>query len=116
MINSGSLGQQIAAAIASYFSEPDRKELPSFNELEKSGEYPLIPNDLKRREKLFKESAFSVDIWEDDSDGIIIALSAKEGKCPYYRWKCPRRFKGKYYVLKMMSREPGVWLDSYDNI
>jgi hypothetical protein len=108
--------QQIADAIASYFSEPDRKELPSFNELVKSGEYPLIPKDLKRREKLFKESAFSVDIWNDESDGIMIALSAKEGKCPYYRWKCPRRFKGKYYVLKMMGRERGVWLDSYDDI
>jgi len=108
--------QQIADAIASYFSVPDRKQIPSFNELVKSGEYPLIPNDLKRREKLFKESAFSVDIWNDESDGIIIALSAKEGKCPYYRWKCPRRFKGTYYVKKMMGSERGVWLDSYDDI
>ena len=108
--------QQIAAAIASYFSEPDRKELPNFDELVKSGEYPLIPNDLKRREKLFKESAFSVDIWEDDSDGIIIALSAKEGKCPYYRWSCPRRFKGKYYVLKIRGNDIGGWVDSYEDI
>ena len=108
--------ESIAAAIASYFSEPNRKELPSFNELVKSGEYQLMPNDLKRREKLFTESAFYIDIWEDESDGILIALSAKKGKCPYYRWKCPRRFKGKYYVLKMMSRERGVWLNSYDDI
>jgi len=108
--------QSIAAAIASYFSEPDRKELPSFDELVKSGEYPLIPNDLKRREKLFTESAFSVDIWEDESDGIIIAIYARAGKCPYYRWKCPRRFKGKYYVLKMRGNDSGGWVDSYEDI
>ncbi|CAB1059869.1 hypothetical protein D1BOALGB6SA_4634 [Olavius sp. associated proteobacterium Delta 1] len=108
--------KSIAAAIANYFSEPDRKQIPSFNELVKSGEYPLIPIDLKRKEKLFKESEFSVDIWDDESDGIIIALSSKEGKCPFYRWKCPRRFKGKFYVLKMRDGDSGVWLDSYEDI
>jgi hypothetical protein len=108
--------QSIASAIASYFSYPERKQLPSFNELVKSGEYPLIPNDLKRREKLFKKSEFSVDIRGDVSDEIIIVLSSKEGKCPYYRWKCPRRFKGKFYVLKMGEYDSGVWLDSYEDI
>jgi hypothetical protein len=108
--------QQIASAIADYLAVPDRKQIPSFNELVKSGEYPLIPDDLKRREKLFKESEFSVDIWNDESDGIFIALSSKEGKCPYYRWKCPRRFKGKFYVLKVGKYDSGEWLDSYDDI
>jgi len=106
----------IASAIASYFSEPQRTQSPSYNDLIKSGDYSLEGADLKRREKLFKESEFSVDIRGNESDGIIIALSAKEGKCPFYEGKCTRRFKGKYYVLKMMGREPGVWLDSYDDI
>lgn len=108
--------QSIATAIANYFSFPSRTQIPSFNELVKSGAYPLIPNDLKRREKLFKESEFSVDIRGDVSDEIIIALSAKEGKCPYYRWRCPRRLKGKYYVLKMGGGDSGLWLDSYEDI
>jgi len=105
--------QSIAVAIASYFSVPDRKQIPSYNDLVKSGEYPLVGIDSKRREKLFKESEFSVNIRGDVSDEIIIVLSSKEGKCPFYRWKCPRKFKGKFYVLKMGDSDSGVWLDTY---
>lgn len=105
----------IASAIASYFSDPRRTKIPSYNDLVKSGYFPLESIDLKRREKLFKESEFSVEIWGDVFDEIIIALSSKEGKCPFYRWKCPRRFKGKFYVLKMGDSD-GVWLDSYEDI
>ena len=81
----------------------------------KSGDYSLENIDLKRRDKLFKESEFSVDILGDTSNEIKIVLSSKEGKCPFGRWKCPRQFKGKFYVAKM-GGGVGVWLDSYEDI
>ena len=108
--------QNIASAIASYFAEPQRTQIPSYSDLIKSGDYSLEGVDLKRREKLFKESEFSVDIRGDVSNEIIIVLSSKWNRCPFDKGECTRRFKGKYYVLKMMNREPGVWLDSYDDI
>ena len=105
----------IAGALASYFSEPDRTKIPSYSDLVKSGDYPLENIDLKRRDKLIKESEFSVDILSDTSDEIIIVLSCAEGKCPFDRGKCPRPFKGRFYVAKM-SAGAGVWLDSWKEI
>ena len=77
-------------------------------------EYQLLY--LKRREKLIKDSGFSVDILGDEFGEITIVLSAKKGKCPFYRWKCPRRFKGKFYVKRMDSDRANEWLDSWEDI
>ena len=74
---------------------------------------PLENHELNRREKLFKESEFSVDIRTDGTGEITIVLSSKDGKCPFDRWKCPRRPKGKFYVLKMPNGS-GVWGDSWE--
>ncbi len=82
----------------------------------KSGDYSLEGMDLKRREKLFRESEFSVEIGGDVSDEIIIVLSSKWNKCPFDKGKCPRRFKGKFYVLKMGDYDSGVWLNSNEDI
>jgi len=105
----------VAQAIAIYYSEPSRTKIPSYSELVKLGYYPLGNIDLKRRGKLFKESEFSIEILGNARDEIKIVLSSAEGKCPFGRWGCPRRFKGKYYVEKMEGGV-GVWLDSYEGI
>ena len=44
---------------------------------------PLENYDLKCREKLFKESEFSVDILRTPDSEIKIVLSSKKGKCPF---------------------------------
>lgn len=107
--------QNIASALASYFSEPGRTQIPSYSDLLNSEYDALESYELKRRDKLFKESEFSVDIWGDASEKVTIVLSFKEGKCSFYRWKCPRRSKGKIYVVKM-GGGTGRWLDSYEEI
>ena len=106
--------QNISAAISSYFSEPDRTQIPSYNDLVNSGDYPLKNIDLKRRDKLIKESEFSVDILGDTIDGIKIVLSSKAGKCPFDKGKCPRLHKGKFYVLKPWGDTEGMWLSNYE--
>jgi hypothetical protein len=115
--------QNIAAAISDYFAVPTRTQVPSYSDLVKSGNYPSKNNyplqniDLKRRDKLIKESEFSVDILSDNNDEIMIMLSAKEGKCPFHRWKCPRPILGKIYVLRMGgSGSNGGWLNGYEDI
>jgi len=71
--------------------------------------------DLKRREKLIKESEFSVTIMGDVSE-IVIVLASREGKCPFYRWKCPYS-KGKIYVKRMGDNERSEgWLQSWEEI
>jgi hypothetical protein len=107
--------QNIASALGSYFSEPSRTQIPSYNDLLNSEYEPLENHELKRREKLFKESEFSVDILGDTFSEIKIVLSSKEGKCPFYRWKCRRRLKGKFYVLKIPNGG-GAWVDSWEEI
>jgi hypothetical protein len=108
----------IAAAIADYFSIPTHTQIPKYSDLGFSREYSkLLENkNLKRREKLIKDSGFSVDILGDEFGEITIVLSAKKGKCPFYRWKCPRRFKGKFYVKRMDSDRANEWLDSWEDI
>jgi len=54
-------------------------------------------------------------ILSDTYSEIKIVLTSKEGKCPFGRWECPRQFKGKFYVAKMMGGA-GVWLDSWEEI
>jgi len=105
----------IAAALASYFSEPDRTEIPSYSDLVKSGDYSLENIDLKRRDKLYRESEFSVHILGESINYIKIVLTSKDGKCPFGRWKCPRQFKGKFYVAKMEGGA-GVWLDNWEEV
>jgi hypothetical protein len=106
--------QNIVAAINSYLAVPERTQTPSISDLVNSGDYSLENIDLKRRDKLYKESEFSIKILGDVSE-ILIVLSCKKGKCPFYRWKCPRLFKGKFYVYKM-SNGGGMWVDSYEDI
>jgi hypothetical protein len=111
--------QNVAAALRDYFANPTRTQIPTYNDLIKSGDYPSYPLeniDLKRRDKLIKESEFSVDILGDDIDEITIVLSSKEGKCPFYRWKCPRPILGKIYVLRMGGSGASGWLNSYEDI
>ena len=106
--------RNVDQALANYFALPDRTQTPSISDLVNSGDYSLENVDLKRRDKLYKESEFSVTILGDASE-ILIVLSCKKGKCPFYRWKCPRLFKGKFYVYKM-SNGGGMWVDSYEDI
>lgn len=111
--------QYIAAAIADYFSIPTRTQVPNYSDLVFSKEYNntlLKTKNLKRRDKLIKESGFSVDILGDEFGGITIVLSSKRGKCPFYRWKCPRRFKGEIYVFRMGGNGVNEWLDSWEDI
>ena len=113
--------QNIAAAISDYFAVPTRTQVPSYSDLVKSGNYPSKNNyplqniDLKRRDKLFKESEFTIDIL-GNYDEITIVLSAKAGKCPFYRWKCPRPILGKIYVLRMDGSGSNGWLNGYEDI
>ena len=108
--------QNIASAISSYYAVPTRTQVPSYGDLVISGDYQLKNIDLKRREKLIKESEFSVNILGDDYDEITIVLSAKEEKCPFHRWKCPRPILGKIYVLRMEGSESNGWLNGYEDI
>ena len=108
--------QAVASALADYFAVPTRTQIPRYSDLIVSGNYPSEKIDLKRRAKLFKESEFSIDILGDDSDELRIVLSSKEGKCPFYRWKCPRRILGKIYVLRTGGSGASGWLNGYEDI
>lgn len=115
--------QNIAMAIADYFSVPTRTQIPSISDLVNSGNYTLMENrDSKRKEKIVKESEFSVVILGDDVSGEIkIVLTSKANKCPFDKGKCPRPFIGKYYVLKMgikgsESDSGRLWTNSYEDI
>lgn len=72
-------------AIADYFSVPTRTQIPSISDLVNSGNYTLMENrDSKRKEKIVKESEFSVVILGDDVSGEIkIVLTSKANKCPF---------------------------------
>jgi hypothetical protein len=107
----------IAWALADYFSIPTRTQIPKYSDLDFSGENSTILEnmDSNRRAKLVKESEFSVKILGDVSE-ILIVLSCKKGKCPFYRWKCPRRDQGKIYVRRMGGSGANEWLNSYDDI
>ena len=107
----------IEGALASYFSEPDRTEIPSYSDLVKSGEYSFLKDmESKRRDKLIKESGYYVDILGDAFDEIVIVLNSKEGKCPFHRWKCPRQIRGKIYVNRIGGSKANGWLNRYEDI
>lgn len=107
----------IASALADYFSIPDRTQLPSYSDLVKSGHYSFKKNmESKRRDKLIKESGYSVDILGDPFDEIVIVLSSQEGKCPFHRWKCPRQIRGKIYVNRIGGSKANGWLNRYEDI
>jgi hypothetical protein len=96
---------------------PGMTQIPEYSDLDFSeeGSTFLENRDLKRREKLFKESEFSVKILGDVNE-ILIVFSCKKGKCPFYRWKCPRPFKGKFYVTRIGGSGANGWLDSYEDL
>ena len=100
----------IAAAIADYFSVPTRTQTPSINDLVNSGSYILFENRDSKYKKLVEDSGFSVAIL--DGDEIPIVVSSKVGKCPFEKGYCPWS-KGEVYVFKMEGSGGGVWLDSY---
>ena len=103
----------IAAAIAIYFSEPSRTQIPSISDLVNSEDYILLENRDSKYKKLVEESEFSVAILDGDVNEIPIVVSSKEGRCPFQKGECPWS-KGEVYVLKMGSGDSGVWLSSYE--
>ena len=108
--------QNVAQALASYYSEPSRTQIPSYSDLVKSGDYSLENVDLKRRDQLYKESEFSVAIFGETFSEIKIVLSSAEGKCFFGRWECPRRSKGKFYVLRFEGSGVNEWVDRWEDI
>ena len=104
----------IAAAIADYFSDPSKTQIPSIGDLVKTGGYePISSRRTKNRDQLVKESEFSIAILGEDASQITIVLSSKKGRCPFYRGECRRRFKGQYYVYKMYGDLGRAWQDKY---
>ena len=103
----------IAAAIASYFSIPTRTQIPSISDLINSEDYVLLENRDSKYKKLVEESEFSIAILDGDVNEIPIVVSSKEGRCPFQKGECPWS-KGEVYVLKMGSGDSGVWLNSYE--
>ena len=108
--------QYVDQALAHYFSVPDNIKIPSYSDLVKSGYYPLDKSDLKRRDILFKEAEFSIEIVGSESNEILIVLSCAEGKCPFGRWKCPRPSMGKYYVLRFEGGGVSQWVDRWEDL
>lgn len=78
--------------------------------------------DSNRKQKIVKESEFSVIILGDEVSGEIkIVLTSKANTCPFDKGKCPRPFIGKYYVLKMVISGSELdysrlWTNSYEDI
>jgi hypothetical protein len=103
---------KVAAAIASYFSEPHRTQIPSISDLVNSGDYVLLENRDSKYKKLVEESEFSIAIVDGDVNEIPIVVSSKEGRCPFQKGECSWS-KGEVFVLKMGSNHNGVWLSSY---
>ena len=94
--------QIAAAAIASYFSEPGRTQIPSISDLVNTEDYVLLENRDSKYKKLVEESEFSVAILDGDTNEIQIVVSSKEGRCPFEKGNCPWS-KGEVYVRKMGS-------------
>lgn len=103
----------IAAAIASYFSDPSRTQVPSISDLVNSEDYVLLENRDSKYKKLVEESEFSIAILDGDVNEIPIMVSSKEGKCPFEKGRCPWS-KGEVYVLKIGSSFSGEWHNSYE--
>ena len=83
------------------------------SDLVNSGDYTLIENrDSKHGAKLVRDSEFSVVILGEDASEITIVLSARKGKCPFDKGKCPRPFKGEVYVQRMEG--DGAWHNGYE--
>ena len=96
----------VAAAIADYFSEPQRTQIPSISDLVNTGCYTFFEENAE----LVRESEFAVTIGDQDLNDITIAVSTRAGRCPFQEGECPWS-KGQVYVKKMGGG--GVWLDSY---
>ena len=93
--------QCIASALADYFAIPSRTQIPSYSDLVKSGHYPLENIDLKRRDKLYKESEFSVDILGDAFGEITIVLSSKERNVLFTGGNVHVRFGVKFMCVEL---------------
>ena len=96
--------QNVAAAIASYFSEPDHTKTPTINDLVDLEGY-IPPNKRKspRRSQDVKESDLIVWISGDADDEIEILVIVGKGQCP----------AGNAWVYNMTLGE-GEWLKSYE--
>ena len=95
--------QNVAAAISSYFSEPDRTKTPTINDLVDLEGY-IPPNKRKSpgRGGDVKESDLFVWISGDADDEIEILVIAGKGQCP----------AGKAWVYNMTLGE-GEWFKGY---
>ena len=104
---------KVAAAIASYFSEPSRTQIPSISDLINSEDYVLLENRDSKYKKLVEESEFSIAIVDGDVNEIPIVVSSKEGRCPFQKGECSWS-KGEVFVLTYGSSQFPVWLSSYE--
>ncbi len=104
----------IAAAIADYFSDPSKTQIPSIDDLvETVGYAPINSRRTKNRYKLVEESEYSIAILGENVSQITIVLSSKKGKCPFNKGECIRPYKGQYYVYKMYGDYGRAWKDKY---
>jgi hypothetical protein len=96
--------QNVAAAIASYFSEPDHTKTPTINDLvDLEGYIPPEKRKLRKRRNPVQESDLIVFIRGDADDEIKIWVIAGKNQCP----------AGKAWVYNM-TRHEGKWLKSYE--
>ena len=95
----------VEAAMAAYFSEPQRTQIPSISDLVNTGCYTYF----KENADLVRESQFEVTILGRDFNDSMITVSTKAGRCPFQEGECPWS-KGQVYVKKIHGE--GEWLDS----
>ena len=96
--------QNVAAAISSYFSEPDHTKTPTINDLVNvEGYIPPEKRKLRKPRHPVKESDLIVFITGHADDEIKIWVIAGKNQCP----------AGKAWVYNMNLGE-GEWLKSYE--
>ena len=110
----------IAAALSGYFALPSRTKVPSYSDLIRlryfEEGFSFKDRQSERTKKLMKESEFSVKILCDDPcHEIKIVIYSKVNKCPFAKGRCPRRYKGRFYVTYVSSvgGNEGGWTNSY---
>jgi hypothetical protein len=78
-------------------------------------DYPFKDRDSKHTKKLMEESEFSVKIISaDPNHEITIVIYSKVNKCLFANGRCPRPYKGRFYVKKVgMDYDKAGWTNSY---
>lgn len=95
--------EQISAAIASYFADPDHTNLPTINDLERYENYTPPIKRKRAWSANLKISDLIVFTRKTPNDEIEIWVVAGKGKCP----------AGIAYVKKM-GDESGEWYKGYE--